>query len=104
MDKIRIGVIGLNFGQHHVRTLANMDDAQLVAIADLTSDSLDAAAAKYGAKAYRDGLEMMEREKLDAVSICTSPKYPRTFDAFCRRKEHPDVYRKTMGNKPGPCP
>jgi predicted dehydrogenase len=75
MDKLRIGVIGLNFGQYHVRTLANMDDVTLVAIADLTSINLDAYAAKYGVKAYRDGIEMMEREHLDAVSICTSPKY-----------------------------
>ena len=37
MDKIRIGVIGLRFGQWHVRTLANMPEAQLVAIADRAS-------------------------------------------------------------------
>ena len=78
MDKIRIGVIGLGFGQHHVRTLANMMDAELVAVADLNPQAaggLEAYAAKYGAKAYRDGIEMLENEALDAVSICTSPKY-----------------------------
>jgi predicted dehydrogenase len=75
MNKIRIGVIGLNFGKHHVRTLANMENAELVAIADLTSVDLNTFASKYNAKPYRDGLEMMEREKLDAVTIATSPKF-----------------------------
>jgi predicted dehydrogenase len=77
MEKIRIGVIGLKFGQHHVRTLANMDDARLVAIADRHPDvpgGLEVYAAQYGARAYHDGLEMIEREELDAVSLCTAPR------------------------------
>jgi len=34
MAKIRMGVIGLNFGTQHVRTLANIADAELVAVAE----------------------------------------------------------------------
>jgi predicted dehydrogenase len=34
MAKIRIGVVGLRFGQWHVRTLASMEDAHLAAVAD----------------------------------------------------------------------
>ncbi len=30
MEKIRISVIGLNFGREHVRTLANMQDADAI--------------------------------------------------------------------------
>jgi len=75
MDRIKIGVIGLNFGQHHVRTLANMRNVNLIAIADRTSENLDDFAEKYKVKAYRDGQQMMERENLDAVTIATSPKY-----------------------------
>ena len=59
MSKIRIGVIGLGFGRHHVRTLANMPDAQLVAVADRSPDlpgGLEGFAAAYGAAAYRDAL------------------------------------------------
>ena len=76
MDKIRIGVVGLRFGQHHVRTLANMGEAELVAVADSNPslpEGLDGFAAGYGARSYRDGIEMMEREELDAVSLCVSP-------------------------------
>ena len=84
MSKIRIGVIGLGFGRHHVRTLANMEDAQLVAVADRNptglapgregAERLETYAASYGATAYRDGVEMIECEELDAVSICVSPR------------------------------
>lgn len=77
MKKIRIGVIGLNFGRHHVRTLVNMEEADLVAVADRHPNvpgGLEAYAAAYGARAYGDGLEMLARETLDAVSLCTSPR------------------------------
>ena len=67
---------------------------QLVAIADLTSDNLDAVAAKYGAKAYRNGLEMMEREKLDAVSICTSPKFRAPLVRFAAETNIPMFIEK----------
>ncbi len=77
MTPLRIGVIGLGFGQHHVRTLVNMADAKLVAVADHSFDTpggLTAFAARYNANAYRDGLEMMQQERLDAVSICIAPR------------------------------
>jgi len=76
MNRIRIGVVGLGFGRHHVRTLANMEEADLVAMADLNPDimgGLEAYAAGYGAKAYLDGVEMIENEALDAVTLCTPP-------------------------------
>jgi predicted dehydrogenase len=76
MDKIRIGVIGLGFGQLHVRTLVNMEEAHLVAVADHTTgapDRLRTVAEQYGIKGYHDGLEMLEQETLDAVSLCVAP-------------------------------
>ncbi len=77
MDRIRIGVIGLAFGQYIVRTLASMDDAHLVAIADRSPNvpgGLDDYARRYGARAYADSAEMLANEELDAVCICVSPK------------------------------
>jgi len=78
MDQIKIAVVGLGFGQFHVRTVAHMEDAQLVAIADKVGNvpgGLDAYAARYGAKGYEDSAAMFENEALDAVIIATSPKY-----------------------------
>ena len=74
---LRFGVIGLNFGREIVRTLANMEAVQIVALAHRHDQGLpgglEGFAAKYGAKAYRDGLEMLQKEALDAVCVCTMP-------------------------------
>lgn len=94
MKTIRIGVIGLNFGQHHVRTVANMGDVQLIALADIASSHLEMYAEKYGASAYRDGEEMMERENLDAVIIATSPKYRAGLLRFAAQKGIPMFVEK----------
>ncbi len=69
---VRIAVIGLKFGYHHVQTLLTMHGIELVAVADRHTDA--DYATRYGIKVYKDALEMMRVEKPDAVSICTSPK------------------------------
>jgi predicted dehydrogenase len=70
---LRMGVIGLKFGYFHVQTLLTMSDIELVAVADRSADTT--YVARYGVKIYKDGLELLQSEKLDAVSICTSPKH-----------------------------
>jgi predicted dehydrogenase len=75
MREIRFGVIGLGFGRHHVKTLANMDGVRLVAVADQLVDDLETCFQKYGTRTYRNGLELLEREELDAVSLCVSPRW-----------------------------
>jgi predicted dehydrogenase len=70
---IRIGVIGLKFGYFHVQTLMTMNDIELVAVADRSADT--SYISRYGVKTYKDGLELLQKENLDAVSICTSPKH-----------------------------
>lgn len=79
-DEFRIGVIGLRFGQLHVQTIANLPGVRLVAVADrnpAVPGGLAAYAANYGATAYHDGIEMLENEQLDGVSLCVSPGYRR---------------------------
>ena len=78
LHPVRIGVVGYGFGQFHVRALANMPEAQLVAVADNAhGEALEQAAGKYGFAAYDTAAEMMRRERLDAISVCVSPKYRR---------------------------
>jgi predicted dehydrogenase len=97
MDAIRIGVIGLGFGQHHVHTLANMPEARITAVADLKvgfPGGLQAYAARYGAEGYRDGLAMIESEDLDAVSICTSPRFREELIIAAAQKKLPMFIEK----------
>lgn len=70
---VRMGVVGLKFGYFHVQTLLTMSDIELVAVADRSADT--SYVSRYGVKTYKDGLEMLQQEKLDAISICTSPKH-----------------------------
>ena len=55
MDKIRFGVIGLKFGQYLVRTLAHLDNAQLVAVADRSTkfvSGIETYAAQYAGQRH----------------------------------------------------
>ena len=77
MKRLRVGVVGLRFGQFLVRTLAHLEAAQLVAVADRNpnlAEDLDTYAARYGAKAYSSSEDMFANETLDAVVIATAPK------------------------------
>lgn len=97
MDKIRIGVVGLRFGQQHVRTLVNMAEAALVAVADRnpkTPGGLAAYAQQYGVKTYQDGVEMIEQETLDAVSLSTPPRGRETLIEAAARKGIPIFIEK----------
>jgi predicted dehydrogenase len=77
-SRVRIGVVGYGFGRFHVRTLANMSDAHLVAVADQDrTDELRAAAPQYGFTPYRSAAEMIQREALEALSVCVPPKCRR---------------------------
>jgi len=76
VKRLRVGVVGLRFGEHHVRTLVDMEDVELVAVADRNGHDRGsgALARHYGARYYHDGIEMLEQEELDAVSLCVSPR------------------------------
>jgi myo-inositol 2-dehydrogenase/D-chiro-inositol 1-dehydrogenase len=103
MNRLRVGVIGLNFGQHHVRTLLDMPEAHLVAVADKNlpgSESLEEYAGRVGAKPYRDGIEMMENEDLDAVSLCVSPFWREPLIACAAKKKLPMFVEKPWASDP----
>src|SRR2546425_10566024 len=75
--RLRVGIIGLGIGAKHASSYALVPEAEIVAMADPAPGHLKVTpeefAARYGATYYRDGYEMIEQEKLDAVSICTNP-------------------------------
>ncbi|MCE5251860.1 Gfo/Idh/MocA family oxidoreductase [bacterium] len=76
MSKVlRIGIVGGGiFGQWHLKAFTQVQNegkAQLVAIADLVEEKRNKAAKEYGIKPYADYREMIEKEKLDAISVVT---------------------------------
>ncbi len=69
-DPVRVGVVGLgNMGRHHVRVLAEMEEAHLVAVADVDDAARAAVARARSVRTYRDYEEMLRREDLEAVII-----------------------------------
>ena len=65
--RLRIGIIGLGIGMRHASSFALVPEAEIVAMADPAPNrlpvSVDEFCAHYGATYYRDGFEMIERER-----------------------------------------
>ncbi len=74
MIKMNVGVVGVgNMGRHHARIYYELDNANLVAIADINED-VKKIAEKYNCKFYKNYKEMLEKEDLDAVSVVVPTK------------------------------
>lgn len=73
MKKIRLGIIGCGrISKNHFEAVSQIPEADFVAAADILPEKLQHVSEQYGIKSvYTDYLEMLEKENLDAVSICT---------------------------------
>jgi predicted dehydrogenase len=70
----RFAVIGTGFfAQNHLHAWAEMDEVELVAVCDVDSDRVEAAARDFGGRAYTDARELFAAEELDFVDIATTP-------------------------------
>ncbi|MFC1692325.1 Gfo/Idh/MocA family protein [Candidatus Latescibacterota bacterium] len=74
-DVVRVGIVGGGiFGQWHLKAftqLQNEGKTELLAIADLVEEKREKAAKEYGVNPYTDYREMIEKEKLDAITVVT---------------------------------
>ena len=72
---LKVGIVGCgSIFTMHATSCANLNNAQLVCVCDVKKDRADAAAQKYGVKAYYDYKEMLDTEELDVVHVCV-PHY-----------------------------
>lgn len=69
----RIGLIGLGFGNKHAGTLQQIENGRLAAVCDLNPERLKKGSEKYGVPGYGRVEDMLEKEKLDGVLLCTPP-------------------------------
>lgn len=71
MKKMRAGIIGVGFiGAAHIEALRRLGYVEVVALA-AAHDAEKKAAALYVPRGYADYREMIDKEELDAVHICT---------------------------------
>lgn len=73
MKKIRLGMIGCGrISKNHFEAVAQIPEAEFVACADIIEEKAQSAAEQYKIPLYyTDYHEMLEKEKLDIVTICT---------------------------------
>jgi predicted dehydrogenase len=78
MAPLRAGIIGLGWiARVHVPALAAAAEVELVAVCDTAPERAEAVARAHGARAYTGWEEMLDREELDAVWVCTPPLHHR---------------------------
>ena len=70
---LRAGVIGLGYtGNQHLRGYQALPDVEIVALAGLEDAPRERLAATYGVPhRYREWQELLERDDLDLISVCT---------------------------------
>ena len=74
-DKVRVGVIGLGVGQHHIWGYQKCAQAEVVAVCDVDSNRAQQVAKKENiSRWFTDYRKLVKLPELDAVSICT-PNY-----------------------------
>lgn len=73
--KLKIGIIGTGWiAEAHIESYLQMEDVEIVAMADLIPGKAEKFAAEYGVEGcrfYPSHKEMLDNEELDGVSICT---------------------------------
>lgn len=68
--KLKAAVIGVgSMGQHHARVYSELDQTDLVAVADISFETATRIASRHGVPAYVDYRKMLERERPDLVSV-----------------------------------
>ena len=76
MRTVNVGVIGVGaMGENHVRVYHKMEEANLIAVSDVSERALKKIEKKYGAKGYTDYCELLANPEIEVVSVCV----PTTF-------------------------
>ncbi|MDR6724402.1 putative dehydrogenase [Paenibacillus amylolyticus] len=72
MNTMRTAIIGTGkVGHFHAKAFAKLKDSEFTAVCGRNLERTQAFADQYGVKAYDNIEEMIIREKIDVVSICT---------------------------------
>ena len=70
MNKLRVAVVGVGYlGRFHAEKYAQMDQVDLVGVADIDQDQARSIAQQVGTHAYTDYRDLFG--KVDAVSVVT---------------------------------
>jgi predicted dehydrogenase len=107
MSKLRIGIIGsggIAQGSHMKGYAAIPDLCEIVATCDVKEETALEAATKFGVKTtYTDYNEMLAKENLDAVSVCTPNKFHKEPTVAALKAGVNVLCEKPLGMNAGEC-
>ena len=75
MEKIRLGIVGLGWVSQvfHLPVLTKFEDVEIVAVCDKDRSRAKMIAERFGiTRHYSDYQQMIEKEDLDTIDVCTS--------------------------------
>ena len=71
MKKINVGVIGVGaMGYNHARVYYRLEEANLIAVSDVSERTLNKVCEKYDAKGYSDYEDLLKDPEIEVVSVC----------------------------------
>jgi len=71
LRKINVGVIGVGaMGYNHARVYYRLEEANLVAVSDVSERTLNKVCEKYDAKGYSDYEDLLKDPEIEVVSVC----------------------------------
>ncbi len=76
MDKVKIGVVGVGgMGQQHITNIKEVEEAELVAVADVNFKLLEKVSKEYNVPGFTDYRELIKSGLAEAVLIATPHYY-----------------------------
>lgn len=99
MEKLRVGVIGAGrISVMHLGAIEYLKDiVELVCVCDIRCERAEIVASKYHCNVYEDYTQMLEKERLDAVHICTPHYFHTQMARACFEKGIAVLTEKPMG-------
>lgn len=103
-DRVKLAVIGLgNIGSLHLRNIENEPKVELTAVCDIVPEKADAAAAKYGVKAYYDSDALLADKVCDAVIVGTPHYFHTTIGIAAMDSGHHVIVEKPISVHKADC-
>jgi len=117
-DKIRFAIIGCGqvgqtmggtdvyngIGEWHAHYLTELEDAKLVAVADLKEENARALAEKFAVPSYYADIQaLLARDDLDVVNVCTPSGTHGKIAVECARAGKNVIVEKPMDIRPERC-
>lgn len=94
---IRAGFIGTGgIAGVHLKYLKGRDDVEVAAVCDVKREAAEKRSGEFGGKIFTDFNEMLDKEKLDAVWLCTPPQVRREPLLACGRRGIPVFCEKPV--------